>query len=182
MGETYDDEKRLIRRRMQDARGRLSADEVGRRSAAACHRVLDLPAFQAARHVVVYAAIGNEIDPMLIAERAGAAGKCVYVPGPDRTRFEFVPTMPGVPSLTAGAEAVLFVVPGVAFDERGGRLGRGDGWYDRALALHAVRPRLGLAYEFQLVPVLPQATWDIPMHAVVTEDRIVGGLPKENLR
>jgi 5-formyltetrahydrofolate cyclo-ligase len=182
MGETYDDEKRLIRRRMQDARSRLPADEVGRRSAAACRRVLDLPAFQAARRVVVYAAIGNEIDPMLIAETAGATGKSVYVPGPDRTRFEFVSTTSGAPGLTAGSEDVLFVVPGVAFDERGGRLGRGDGWYDRALALHALHPRLGLAYEFQLVPTLPQATWDIRMHAVVTEERVVGGLPKEKHR
>ena len=182
MGETYDDEKRFIRRRMQDARSRLRADEVGRRSAAACRRVLDLPAFHVARHVVVYAAIGNEIDPMLIAETARATGKSVYVPDPDRTRFEFVPTTSGAPGLTAGSEDVLFVVPGVAFDDRGGRLGRGDGWYDRALAPHALHPRLGLGYEFQLVPRLPQATWDIRMHAVVTEERVVGGLPKENHR
>ncbi len=121
-------------------------------------------------------------DPMLIAETAGATGKSVYVPGPDRTRFEFVSTTSGAPGLTAGSEDVLFVVPGVAFDERGGRLGRGDGWYDRALALHALHPRLGLAYEFQLVPTLPQATWDIRMHAVVTEERVVGGLPKEKHR
>jgi 5-formyltetrahydrofolate cyclo-ligase len=179
MGEIYDDEKRLIRRRMQDARRRLSAAEIGLRSTAACRRVLDLPAFDAARHVVVYAAIGNEVDPMLIAETAGAAGKRVYVPVPDRIRFEFVPTTAGAPTLTAAAEHVLFVVPGVAFDEHGGRLGRGDGWYDRALAPHALHPRLGLAYEFQLVPTLPQAPWDIRMHAVVTEERVVGGLAKE---
>jgi 5-formyltetrahydrofolate cyclo-ligase len=179
MGETYDDEKRLIRRRMQDARRRLAAGEVGWRSAAACRRVLDLPAFRAARHVVVYAPIGNEIDPMLIAETATASGKRVYVPGPNRTLFEFVPRTPGAPRFTADAEDVLFVVPGVAFDERGGRLGRGDGWYDRALALHARHPRLGLAYGFQLVPGVPEATWDIRMDAVVTEERVVGGLPKE---
>jgi 5-formyltetrahydrofolate cyclo-ligase len=178
MGETYD-EKRLIRRRMQQQRMRLSAAEVARCSTAACQRLLELPSFRAARHVVVYAAVGNEIDPMLIAERASDTGKTVYLPGGDADRFEFV----GGPSraeVLASTEAeLLFVVPGVAFDEHGGRLGRGQGWYDRALARHPQGLRVALAYEFQLVPWLPQSAWDIRMHAVVTEMRIVGGQAKE---
>jgi 5-formyltetrahydrofolate cyclo-ligase len=66
------------------------------------------------------------------------------------------------------------VVPGVAFDLRGARLGRGRGWYDRALARYPAGTRLGLAYEFQVVPALPEAPWDVRMHALVTEARLIG--------
>ena len=65
------------------------------------------------------------------------------------------------------------MVPGVAFDPRGVRLGRGAGCYDRALARHPTALRVGLAYEMQVVPSLPEATWDVPMDAVVTEARVL---------
>jgi 5,10-methenyltetrahydrofolate synthetase len=115
---------------------------------------------------------------MLIAKRASSAGKAIYLPGADPDHFDFVGTTP-TDVLPDTAADVLFVVPGVAFDERGGRLGRGRAWYDRALARHPQGARVGLAYDFQLVPVLPQARWDIRMHAVVTERRLVGEPPKE---
>ena len=75
--------------------------------------------------------------------------------------------------LSAGTEGVVFLVPGVAFDPRGVRLGRGAGCYDRALARHPTALRVGLAYEMQVVPSLPEATWDVPMDAVVTEARVL---------
>jgi 5-formyltetrahydrofolate cyclo-ligase len=68
---------------------------------------------------------------------------------------------------------VLFLVPGLAFDARGARLGRGAGSYDRALARHVNALRIGLAYEFQLVQRLPEAAWDIRMDAVATDARLV---------
>jgi 5-formyltetrahydrofolate cyclo-ligase len=71
---------------------------------------------------------------------------------------------------------VCFLVPGLGFDQRGVRLGRGSGWYDRALARHPQGVRVGLAYEFQLVPSLPEATWDVRMNAVVTEARVLDGI------
>ena len=157
---------------------RLSASDVVRCSLAVCERVLDLARYRDARDVVVYAAIGNEIDPMLIAERASAAGKAVYLPAGDPERFEFV-ARATADVLPETAADVLFLVPGVAFDERGARLGRGRAWYDRALARHPHGLRVGLAYDFQVVPVLPRARWDIGVHAVVTETRLVGGPPKE---
>jgi 5,10-methenyltetrahydrofolate synthetase len=78
-------------------------------------------------------------------------------------------------TLPPGADGILFVVPGVAFDERGARLGRGGGWYDSALARHPAGVRIGLAYDFQIMPLLPRTDRDIPMHVVVTESRLIGG-------
>lgn len=66
----------------------------------------------------------------------------------------------------------LAVIPGVAFDRRGNRLGHGAGYYDRFLA-HPGMARtalVGLAYAFQIVPALPVAPWDRPVHALCTEE------------
>jgi 5-formyltetrahydrofolate cyclo-ligase len=62
----------------------------------------------------------------------------------------------------------LFIVPGVAFDRHGNRLGRGGGYYDRLLT--SVRaPVIGLAYQCQIVSGLPRSQYDIPVHTVITE-------------
>ena len=137
--------------------------------------MLALPDFAAARCVGLYAALGNELDPSRIAEAARAAGKRLYYPGSRGDRPGFVPegTTEGSP-LPSTPGAVLLLVPGVAFDVRGVRLGRGDGWYDRALAQHPDAIRLGLAYEFQMIQRLPEEPWDVRMHTVVTDARLVG--------
>jgi 5-formyltetrahydrofolate cyclo-ligase len=172
MGESYDQEKRRLRGRMEERRAALSTADADVRSRAACERAVALPAFLAARHVVAYVALGRELDPAMLIARARAAGKAVYLP---RTRS----SPPGFTAadgsaLPADVTAVLFVVPGVAFDARGVRLGRGGGWYDRALAAYPGAVRLGLAYDFQVLDLLPEAAWDVRMHAVVTDVRVVG--------
>ena len=64
----------------------------------------------------------------------------------------------------------IAIVPGVAFDPRGGRLGGGGGHYDRLLAsLAPAAVRIGVAFSCQLVPHLPQEPHDQPVHLVVTE-------------
>ena len=74
-----------------------------------------------------------------------------------------------------GGDAGLVVfVPGVAFDCNGNRLGRGTGWYDRLLGgLDARVPRIALAYEFQLLEEVPVEPGDLPVHAIVTEKRVI---------
>lgn len=68
----------------------------------------------------------------------------------------------------------IVVVPGVAFDRRGNRLGRGFGYYDRFLgSLPEGVPRVGLAWARQLVPEVPVDAWDIPVHALVTEEGVI---------
>src|ERR1043166_9487996 len=92
MGETYAHDKGLIRRRIEAGRSGLSPSEVARLSAAACDQVLGMPVFARARHVVVYAVMGNELDPSVIATRAVAAGKTVYHPRREGERPGFVMT------------------------------------------------------------------------------------------
>ena len=75
-----------------------------------------------------------------------------------------------------GEEAVegaidLIIVPGVAFDRQCHRLGRGRGFYDRLLSSLDV-PKVGICFDFQLVPSVPVESFDYPMDHVVTETKI----------
>src|SRR5437773_103905 len=135
MGDTYDQDKRLIRGRLQASRSQLSAGEVARLSARACARLLASPIFARARHLAAYAAADNELDPALLIEAALAAGKNLYLPVTSRERFEFVTVPaarpgaeaglpPGGPCLPPEVEDVVFLVPGVAFGSRSSRAGR----------------------------------------------------------
>jgi 5-formyltetrahydrofolate cyclo-ligase len=63
-------------------------------------------------------------------------------------------------------------VPGLGFTRTGARIGYGAGYYDRWLAAHPRTTRIGVAFECQLVAVLPQEPHDIRMHHVVTERRV----------
>jgi 5-formyltetrahydrofolate cyclo-ligase len=115
------------------------------------------------------------------------AGKRVLYPRTVGTILEFV----AVESLEAleesrfgiceplSGEAVplaaidLLVLPGVAFDDKGIRLGYGLGCYDRTLAAVDRPPLVGLAYDFQVVTSLPREEHDIPVDFVVTERKIL---------
>jgi 5-formyltetrahydrofolate cyclo-ligase len=75
-------------------------------------------------------------------------------------------------------ELDLILLPLVAFDESGQRLGMGGGFFDRSLAFlawrqHWRKPHLiGLAYDFQKVAALPREPWDVPLDAVVTDQNV----------
>jgi 5-formyltetrahydrofolate cyclo-ligase len=125
---------------------------------------------------------------------AVAAGKRCYLPvlhpfaGPALWFCEWRPGDPLVPNRFAIPEPIVtrrtlrtareldfLLVPLVAFDNAGSRLGMGGGYYDRTLAYlrlrdHWRRPRVvGLAHSFQRVESLPRNAWDVPVDAVATE-------------
>lgn len=82
------------------------------------------------------------------------------------------PRLRGRRPRTGGFDIVL--VPGVAFDRRGGRLGRGFGYYDRFLGgMRESVPRVGLAYSHQVVREVPVDEWDVFVHVLVTEEGVI---------
>jgi 5-formyltetrahydrofolate cyclo-ligase len=183
----HEQAKRLLRQRLREARHALPAETAASLSANVCARVLVLPAFAHAVHVVAYAATYGEVDPVQIARAAGSMAKAVYYPRVEGERLEFLRAAPtelrpgilGIPEpvngtpLPVDAASILFFVPGVGFDLRGARLGRGGGHYDRALQRYRGAIRIGLAFETQVVTELPETSWDVRMHAVVTEARVI---------
>ena len=181
-----DEEKTRLRTRLRAARDAVTPENARRLSVQAASRVLALPCYASARRIVAYAATAGEIDPRPIVDAALQAGRAVYFPRLTGRTLEFVRARPealrdgryGVPEPTDGEllgpddTGTLFLVPALAFDERGVRLGRGAGCFDRALPAFPDAVRVGLAFEFQVVPSLPEAPWDVRMDMVVTESRV----------
>jgi len=139
----------------------------------------------------LYRALAGEVPTERIRHEYLAAGARLYYPRAEGNRtLVFYPHREGdgwetgpygisEPSAPAGVEPRLsgwdmVVVPGLAFDMRGNRLGRGFGYYDRFLAgLPESVPRVGLAWASQRIPEVPVDAWDVPVHALVTEEGVV---------
>jgi 5-formyltetrahydrofolate cyclo-ligase len=159
--------------------------------------VPDLPGFAAARTVLLYVwAFPEEFKTAAILACASDARKKVLCPRVDcaarRLRLhllrdpqnELSPGVLGIPEPRADLPEVppesvdWILVPGLAFDERGYRLGRGAGHYDRLL--QQLRPDAvcwASGLSCQLVPRLPNEPHDMPLNGITTPDRVVPGAP-----
>jgi len=142
--------------------------------------------FRDSRCLALYSAIHNEVSTDEIVGEALDNGKSLVFPRVSGDTLEFV-MIESPAELVPGAFGVkepsgctlvpvqtldLVVVPGVAFDQRGHRLGYGRGYYDRALAecrSHCVK--VGFAYDFQLVEELPATEYDETLSVLITESR-----------
>lgn len=157
-------------------------------------RVKSLPAFARARLVATYVGVGTEAPTVPLIEAALAAGTRVAVPwreGPVlrltliESLRELAPASFGLLEPPAGVRddparriapgaPGLYLVPGVAFDAGGGRLGHGRGFYDRLLREAGAAPlRLALAFECQVVAAVPMTATDERMDGIVTEARLL---------
>ena len=149
-----------------------------------------LPHFRRALSIGLYLSIDNEVDPSSLLLAAELSGKTIFLPvvDPEQNAMLFAqyrrsdplktgafgirePVIrPGVTHCSSITNIDLLFLPLVAFDRRGQRLGFGGGYYDRVLAHRKKKPLLiGLAYHFQETQMLPYASHDIPLHAVVTD-------------
>ena len=180
--------KDSIRRLALAGRRRLTPAERTSFGAAILEQVTALPEFADAPSVLATASIHSEVPTMPLLEQVLAAGKVLLVPyvaedgalraSPVGSIDELEPGYRGIPEPRArlpveAASAGLVIVPGVAFDEQGGRLGYGGGFFDGFLAAAGARPRVGLCFETQLVEQVPMAPHDERVHIVVTERRVI---------
>lgn len=181
-------EKKALRRRVLAARDALGAEERARRSAALTARLLALPLWQTAHTVHLFAPFGSEVDTLPLCRALWAEGRAAVLPrvAPDRQLEHCLALGPedlepgawSIPEPTRScqeidpAEVALVLVPGVAFDRAGGRLGYGGGYYDRFLD-DCPAPRVALAFHLQLVPAVPRDAHDRLVHAIVTDEELV---------
>ena len=180
-----------------DMRRRRQALSEGERNQAA-HRLgehlVGLPEFRQARLIAAYLGVRGEIDLAPTIDAAWNDGKTVCIPlieGESMRFFEYArdtrlrPGPFGIrqpdPDTEVAVDATaldLVLVPLVAFDPAGNRLGMGGGYYDRQFAFRRAtpdgRPRLaGVAHAFQQVPALPAAAWDVPLDLVATDQTVI---------
>jgi 5-formyltetrahydrofolate cyclo-ligase len=162
--------------------------EAGRRIQ---RRVLGLSRFHEARVVAAYLALPGEVPTQRVCEAAWRAGKRLCVPARVSgaggyvfaelrrdTALEpgpFGVPQPRDPGPVDSGDIDLALVPGVAFDRQGGRIGHGGGHFDRLLAGCSAGVLLvGLAFEFQLCDGVPMDAHDVRLDGVITERTLTG--------
>ncbi|MGV8929469.1 MAG: 5-formyltetrahydrofolate cyclo-ligase [Brevundimonas sp.] len=172
-------DKRELRSIMRARRKRLAGLD-----AAAGDRAADQAgALPPGRIVAVYRAIGSELDVEALSHALIRAGRelCLPVVIERQAPMLFRRWSPGDPleldeagvpapfPLAGVVDPDLILTPLLAFDDRGGRLGQGGGYYDRTFAARPEVTRVGFAYAGQAVEDLPVEPHDIPLHGVLTE-------------
>jgi 5-formyltetrahydrofolate cyclo-ligase len=177
---------------MAQARASISAGRALAVGEAIADRLEDWPSWRSSAVVALFATLSGEIDTQPLVELARRDGKRILFPRMLEGRTLDFAVAEDIGSLRPGrygvrepdhqsrvetpaANAIVFV-PGVAFDRKGGRLGRGAGYYDRALAVLAGQSRrpqfVGVGFESQIVPSVPMDSHDRRMDVVVTETGI----------
>ncbi|UVE19811.1 5-formyltetrahydrofolate cyclo-ligase [Pseudomonas sp. LS44] len=188
-----------LRRLLRQARRALSAHEQRCAARKLYRQLAQHPRFRRARHIALYLPNDGEIDPRPLLRAAQRRGKHTYLPALNpwpATRMVFQRVLPHE-GLRANRFGILeprfapqrqrkvwtldlLLLPLVGFDDQGGRLGMGGGFYDRSLAYRSMRKNwhkptlLGLAHECQKVEKLALASWDVPLQATVTDEAWYG--------
>ena len=177
---------------MLSMRNSHSPAELDRLSADISKKVIGLDCVEKARTISTYLSIGSEVRTDQIVDWAWSQGKRVIVPITFKTQrqlifseirsreeleigaFSIPEPKPEYRRLVPIEEADVVLIPGVAWDSKGYRIGYGGGFYDRKL--NSVRKPLttiGLAFEFQILQDLPKTRYDRHVEMVVTELRII---------
>ena len=183
---TCADEKRLLRKELLAGRRRMPPLLLVQKSGIIAKRLMNLPEWKEAGHVLTYVSTPGEVDTHGIIEAAWAEGKRVFaalVQGDDLTFHEIMclndlhPGFHGIEEPSCEGKSdwkdPLVIVPGTAFDEQGNRLGYGRGFYDRWLAVHPGHTTVGPAYDFSVFSSIPADEHDQKVNILVTEKRII---------
>lgn len=189
--------KSTLRRRILDAREMLADEDLEAKSARILERIEGLVSFQKARSVLCYVDFGREVRTRDFIRRWLPSDKLIFVPaivtnseGRRELRasrlLEFdedlecatlgiLEPKPGRRRFVDPGDVDFILVPGLAFDLQGNRLGYGAGFYDRFLKL--VREdcdTVAVSFDFQVLDHIPAGVEDVPVKTVVTETRIIG--------
>ena len=173
---------------MAERRSKLSLTEVAERSRSICARLIELCA--SAQTVALFAAIENEVRLDGLAQALRAKGPSIAYPRVEAgRRLAFcavaeeatlrpsgayrIPEPPADGPEIPPASMDVVVVPGLAFDFEGDRVGWGAGFYDAFLPRATNARHVGVCYDFQLVSDCPREPSDVPVGCVVTETRMV---------
>jgi len=186
-------DKNQLRKSIRQKRRELDIYKQQEHAQSLAHLITRHPLFLNAKRVACYLAEDGEIDPTYIIEKAWQYKKEVFLPilpptgkslffAPFNGKTKLIPNRfnidePDVhPSQWVRARQLnLVLLPLVAFDTKGNRLGMGGGYYDRSLAFTTHRKQwhsphlIGLAHELQKVEALACEPWDVPLNLIATE-------------
>jgi 5-formyltetrahydrofolate cyclo-ligase len=182
------DKKKLLRDHARTVRASLSSEEIEEKSGLICRRLLEV--LDGTDPLMVYASKPLEVNTKVLIGHLISQGKTVIVPiiekdtktlrlsylkDPDVLQVStfHVPEPVGceLPALASDIKAVI--IPMLAFDRKGNRLGYGAGYYDRFLSSHPHLIRIGIAFSCQEVEEIPADATDASMDIIVTDNGII---------
>ena len=175
-------DKRALRREIAAQKRALSPAQIEAASADLTAQLLAHPLFRAARSLYAYLSYNQEVRTVPMLEQALRDGKKVAVPKcyGDEMKFIYLDDLTKVSKGYAGIpepiadepvahdETALVLMPGLAFDPQGHRIGYGGGFYDKYLAAHRQHVTLALCYDFQMFAHLDVDDYDIPVQYVLS--------------
>lgn len=173
--------KQELRRAIRERKRAMTEEEIVERSNALAEKFYNSPAYQAASTIYGYLPYNQEVRTVPMLQRALDEGKRVAVPKVygEEMRFIYLEDLTqvskgyaGIPEPIADApvaddQRALVLMPGLAFDPQGHRIGYGGGFYDKFLAKEPHHPTLALCYEFQMQAHLDTEEFDIPVDTVL---------------
>lgn len=174
-------DKTELRRSIRAQKRAMSSEEIDRRSAALGELFARSEAYRKAKTIYGYLPYNQEVRTVPMLEQALKDGKKVAVPKCYGEEMKFIyledltQVAPGYANIpepiadgpVADDETALVLMPGLAFDKEGHRIGYGGGFYDQFLAAEPNHPTLALCYEFQMLPHLETEAHDIPVDYVL---------------
>lgn len=176
--------KKEIRRRMKNLRTMLSESEKEEAALRVFQTLEKNAAFLMADRILMYHSLPDELTTHRFLQKWGAE-KRFFLPRVNGVNLEILPYNPATlavgaydieepegDTLVDPASIEVIIVPAVAYDRSGMRLGRGKGFYDRLLA-ETKATKIGIGYDFQLYDTLPAEPHDIPMDIVITESEVI---------
>lgn len=174
-------QKTALRKKMRELNRSLTAAEKARQSQVVFAAIERSPAWRKANRVMLFSSLSDELPTHEVVER-WRQSKQVYLPRVNNGSIEAVlhngelsrgafNILEPTGHLTSRAEDLdLIVVPAMALDRKGNRLGRGKGCYDKLLAKAKNATTIGVAFKHQLAHSVPALPHDIKLHHVVTAD------------
>lgn len=181
------EQKKQIRKLVREIKKSTPKEEMDSCSVAIQHKVLELEEIKKARTILLYYSLPDEVSTELLLEklsnRRGGTKKIILpvVEGDYLILKEYIPeeVLSGYQKILepSGEECIdpkeieFAVIPGMAFDKKCNRMGRGKGFYDRLIP-HLNCKKCGLGYNFQMVDEIPCEEFDKPLDIVITENCI----------
>ncbi len=174
-------DKTALRRAIREKKRAMTEDEIHSRSQALGKLFARSEAYKSAKTIYGYLPYNQEVRTVPMLEQALKDGKQVAVPKVygDEMKFIYLTDLSqvekgyaGIPEPIADGpiaedKTALVLMPGLAFDPQGNRMGYGGGFYDKFLASEPEHPTLALCYDFQMLPELQTDKHDIPVDVVL---------------
>ena len=174
-------DKKQLRKTIRERKQAMLPEEIEEKSRILGEKFAASEAYKAATTIYGYLPYNQEVRTTAMLQRAMDEGKRIAVPKVygDEMRFLYLDDLSqvekgyaGIPEPIADGPVAddptaLVLMPGIAFDPQGHRIGYGGGFYDKFLAAEPNHPTLALCYDFQVFPLLETEEFDIPVDAVL---------------